>query len=31
MYFPLASPMQYTWGTTLPDLSSTSIFSLTGM
>mmetsp|Transcript_9091 Transcript_9091/g.15838 ORF Transcript_9091/g.15838 Transcript_9091/m.15838 type:complete len:271 (-) Transcript_9091:974-1786(-) len=31
MYLPLASPMQYTLGTTLPAVSSTSILSLTGM
>mmetsp|Transcript_32029 Transcript_32029/g.95682 ORF Transcript_32029/g.95682 Transcript_32029/m.95682 type:complete len:270 (-) Transcript_32029:1017-1826(-) len=30
MYLPLASPMQYTFGTTLPSLPSTSIFSETG-
>ena len=30
MYFPLASPMQYTCGTTSPLVSSTCIFSLTG-
>jgi hypothetical protein len=31
MYFPFASPMQYTCGTTAPLVSSTCIFSLTGM
>ena len=31
MYFPLASPMQYTCGTTAPFVSSTCILSLTGM
>ena len=30
MYLPLASPMQYTLGTTLPSLPITSIFSFTG-